>query len=165
MNRDSSDKGHFTGRHMLAIMLAFFAVIIAVNLTMAMVSRTSWSGLVVTNSYIASQEFNGKVADARRQASLGWTAMLAIGNGTVRYSLTDSGGRPVAIEGATVTFRRPVGDRQDRTVDLHQVAPGTARAAATVEDGIWIVDVRAEVHGEERWRDTRRVRVAGGMLR
>ena len=50
----------FTGRHMLAIMLAFFGTIIAVNLVMAIFASRSWTGLVVKNSYVASQEFNEK---------------------------------------------------------------------------------------------------------
>ena len=45
-------------------MLAFFGVIIAVNVVMATLASTSWTGLVVENSYVASQEFNRK-ADAR----------------------------------------------------------------------------------------------------
>ncbi|RWK14298.1 FixH family protein, partial [Mesorhizobium sp.] len=48
----------FTGRHMLAIILAFFGVVIAVNLTMATLANTSWTGLVVENTYVASQQFN-----------------------------------------------------------------------------------------------------------
>ena len=35
MNQRGKTSGEFTGRHMLVIMLAFFGVIIAVNLTMA----------------------------------------------------------------------------------------------------------------------------------
>ena len=52
----------FTGKHMLAIMIAFFGVVFAVNFTMVYFSRHSWTGLVVENSYVASQEFNEKTA-------------------------------------------------------------------------------------------------------
>ncbi|HLA02420.1 MAG TPA: FixH family protein, partial [Aestuariivirga sp.] len=43
----------FTGWHMAAITISFFAVIIAVNLTLAVFASSSWSGLVVANSYVA----------------------------------------------------------------------------------------------------------------
>ena len=33
----------FTGRHMAIIIISFFAVIIAVNLTMAYFARSSWT--------------------------------------------------------------------------------------------------------------------------
>ena len=55
----------FTGRHMLVIMVAFFSVIIAVNLTMAFFARSSWTGAVVENTYVASQQFNRKAAEGR----------------------------------------------------------------------------------------------------
>ncbi|ESY87148.1 FixH family protein, partial [Mesorhizobium sp. LNHC229A00] len=63
----------FTGRHMLAIIPAFFGVVIAVNLTMATLANTSWTGLVVENTYVASQQFNRKAEEGRAQAALGWT--------------------------------------------------------------------------------------------
>src|SRR3546814_8186701 len=56
----------FTGWHMLGAMLLFFGIVISVNLYMAWQATRSWSGLVVENTYIASQEFNGKVADEKR---------------------------------------------------------------------------------------------------
>ncbi len=59
----------FTGRHMLFAMLAFFGVIIAVNLTMAVFATKSWTGLVVKNSYVASQAFNRELEQAKVQES------------------------------------------------------------------------------------------------
>ena len=53
----------FTGYHMVAVMTLFFGTIISVNLLMAWYANTSWSGLVVKNSYVASQEFNGKLEE------------------------------------------------------------------------------------------------------
>ena len=60
MNTRERKPAEFTGRHMLAIMLAFFGVIIAVNLVMATLASKSWTGLVVKNTYVASQQFNRK---------------------------------------------------------------------------------------------------------
>ncbi len=63
----------FTGWHMLAVMVAFFGVIVAVNLFMASRAVGSFSGTVVPNSYVASQHYNDWLAEGRRQAALGWT--------------------------------------------------------------------------------------------
>ena len=79
----------FTGKHMLAVILAFFGVILAVNLTLATLANTSWTGLVVENTYVASQQFNKKAEEGRAQAALGWTSKLTIAWGEVRYSLTE----------------------------------------------------------------------------
>ncbi len=49
-------------------MVAFFGVIIAVNVTMATIAIASWTGLVVQNSYVASQEFETQAPRARGAA-------------------------------------------------------------------------------------------------
>ena len=63
----------FSGRHMTMILLAFFGVVVAVNLTMATFATRTFGGVVVANSYVASQKYNGWLAAARRQDQLGWT--------------------------------------------------------------------------------------------
>ena len=72
----------FTGRYMLAIMVAFFSVIITVNLTMAFLARSSWTGFVAENTRREPpvQHENGGSAP---QAALGWKSELAIANGKV----------------------------------------------------------------------------------
>jgi nitrogen fixation protein FixH len=45
MNR--SREWTLTGWHVLAIVLAFFAVVIGANLTLAVFAHSSWTGLVV----------------------------------------------------------------------------------------------------------------------
>lgn len=64
----------FTGWHMTVIMVAFFAVVVGVNFTMAWFAIGSFGGTVVDNSYVASQKYNGWLAQARRQTMLGWQA-------------------------------------------------------------------------------------------
>ncbi len=151
----------FTGRHLLLVMLAFFGVIIAVNVTMAVFANTSWTGFVVRNSYVASQEFNDKVAAARAQQALGWQAELSIARGHAVLKLTDRDGRPLAMERAAIVLRSPASDAQDRTVEL--AADGIAMSALLdIQDGLWVVEIDAYVGGHEPWRDTRRIRVSAG---
>ncbi len=64
----------FTGRKMLMIMISFFAVIISVNLYMAYSAVSTFPGLEVDNSYVASQKFD-ELAIAQR--ALGWEVSLA----------------------------------------------------------------------------------------
>ena len=47
MSAGAGHKGEFTGRHMLLLTVGFFGVVAAVNVGMAVVSATSWTGLVV----------------------------------------------------------------------------------------------------------------------
>jgi nitrogen fixation protein FixH len=81
----------FTGRHMLAAMLAFFGVILAVNMAMATLATRTFGGVVVENSYVASQEFNAWLAAARAQRKLGWSAHADMIDGHVLVTLRTSG--------------------------------------------------------------------------
>lgn len=64
----------FTGWHMTAILLAFFGTVVAVNATMATLATRTFGGVVVQNSYVASQRYNEWLKAARAQAKLGWKA-------------------------------------------------------------------------------------------
>jgi nitrogen fixation protein FixH len=164
MRGQTTMQGTFTGRHMLAIMLAFFGLVIAVNVTMAVVAGSTWTGFVVRNSYVASQEFNGKVAAARAQDALGWKAELAIADGQARLTLFDRDGAPLAMERTEIVLRNPASDADDRTIVLD--ADGEAMSARVdVRDGLWVVEIDALVPGHEPWRDTRRIHVEGGAIR
>ncbi len=64
----------FTGWHMTGILLVFFGIIVAVNLAMATLATRTFGGVVVQNSYVASQRYNEWLKAARAQAELGWKA-------------------------------------------------------------------------------------------
>ncbi|GLS32282.1 Nitrogen fixation protein FixH [Mesorhizobium albiziae] len=164
MNSQSGASGRFTGTHMLGIMLAFFGVIVAVNLTMAMLASTSWTGFVVRNSYVASQEFNRKSDEARAQAALGWTSRLSISGGEIRYKLIDAGGKAVALRGVTAHFRHPAYEAQDQTVDLSPATNGEFAAALTLREGAWIMEIEADAGIGNPHRDVRRIMVRDGTL-
>lgn len=161
MSAPARAEGQFTGRHLLFIMLAFFAVVIAVNVAMASLAGSSWTGFVVKNSYIASQEFNAKVAAARAQDALGWKARLEVREGLASLAMTDARGRPVFARAARLVWRSPATDRLDRTVTL---SPSGARMEGPVDvpDGQWVVEIEVDPQQGPTWRDTLRMYVAKG---
>jgi len=142
---------HFTGWHMLGVLFLFFGTIISVNLTLAYYANSSWTGLVVKNSYVESQRFNDVTAEKRRQAALGWSASTSYENGVFSLDLTDDEG--IAIRDAVVTalIGHPVQDRNDKTVTL--LAEGGARYAGEVmlDSGIWNVDLSVTGPKGEVW--------------
>lgn len=153
----------FTGRHMLVIMLAFFGVIVAVNVTMAWFARSSWTGFVVENSYVASQQFNTKMAETRAQNARGWTGRFSLENGTVRFGISDAQGGAVVLEAVAITFRRPVDDREDHTIVLAKEGSGYA-GIDDIADGVWIVEIDADANLPSPYREARRIHVVGGKL-
>jgi nitrogen fixation protein FixH len=164
MNTERPASSPFTGRHMLAIMVAFFGVIIAVNITMATLANTSWTGFVVKNTYIASQEFNGKSEAGRRQDALGWSPSLSLRDGVLSFKLTDAEGRAVALSGGTLSLRRPASDRDDLSLELTASASGLV-ADVELHDGVWIIDILADAGLAEPYREARRVQIRDGELR
>jgi nitrogen fixation protein FixH len=164
MSATTRKQAQFTGRHMLAIMLSFFGVIVAVNLVMATFASTSWTGLVVKNSYVASQQFNRKAEEGRQQAALGWTGKLTIADGAIRYALADRSGAAVAMREVQAFLRRPAYEGEDHKIMLQRVADGVFAARHFVRDGIWIVEIDADTSAQKPYRDVRRVVVAEGAV-
>lgn len=131
----------FTGRHMLLLMVAFFGVIISVNVVLAVASSTTWSGLVVQNSYVASQEFQAKRDAMVRQQALGWTPHFSYAPGAASFIIRDAGGRPVDLGAITLQINRPIGTRDDVRLALEPVRIGEYAFDVTLAAGVWDVQV------------------------
>ena len=164
MSTHAAGGSPFTGGRMLAIMVAFFAVIITANVTMAVLAGSSWTGLVVRNSYVASQEFNAKVAEARRQAALGWTSALTIAEGRIGFALHDRSGAPIRLDGVQVSLHRPVTTDEDAVLALQPAADGSAGLVYPVRDGVWIVEIAAQAGLDHPYRERKRLVVTEGSL-
>lgn len=149
----------FTGRHMLAIMLAFFGVIIAVNLTLATLAGRSWTGLEVKNSYVASQDYNAALAVADRQRARGWQSKLVHEAGSLTLTVTTASGNAVRRAELEALLKRPVHENDDRELKFQEVGPGVYRAATSMEPGAWDIDVRVLAPGDEPYRQVFRILV------
>lgn len=164
MTVKSKTVGTFTGWHMLAIMLAFFGIIIAVNLTMAYNAISTWSGFVVKNTYVASQEFNEKAETGKQQAALNWQSKPTLEEGVFVWHVNDRDGKPVAVTGGTVEFKRPVGDAHDTKVTLTASDLGTLTAPLELDEGAWIMEVNADAGLDDPYRHIIRVLVKDGRI-
>ena len=138
----------FTGMHMLLITCAFFGVIIAVNFTMAWYASSSWSGLVVKNTYVASQEFNGRAAAMKAMAASGIAGKLSLTSDEIHYDIRNKDGSPAVVDDVVANFKRPVGDHEDFHVGLTKLSEGRFKADRAVATGDWIVEVTSRRGGE-----------------
>jgi nitrogen fixation protein FixH len=145
-------KGTFTGRKMLLSILAFFGVIIAVNVGLTVFALRTDTGLVVPNSYVASQNFNRMRANAAAQETLGWRMNIRTSEDTVTIRVLEESGAP--LPGLTFEARagRPVSDFQDRQLVFAEVAPGIYRASTILGDGTWEIDVTALTDTKQSFR-------------
>ncbi len=153
----------FTGWHMWGVMVLFFGTIITVNLIMAWNAVSSWSGLVVQNTFVASQEFNAKAAEARALHLTGIDGTLAIEGEAITYRLKEADGRPVSAETVTLLFKRPVGEAQDFRVDLAPAGSDLFTGTHPVKAGQWIVDISSKRDGKLIFHEAIRVVVRGSQ--
>jgi nitrogen fixation protein FixH len=135
----------FTGWHMLATMIGFFGVVIAVNVVMASDAIRTFGGMVVDNSYVATMHYNRWLAEGRQQEREGWQAVPTTGpNGLIALSLSRAG-RPVDDATISIVANHPVGLVAAQTFRLHSTGRGTYRSDAPLPHGRWLlrIDVRA----------------------
>ncbi len=128
----------FSGWHMSAILVGGFAVVIAVNLLMASFAIGSFGGVVVENSYVASQNFNGWLEEAERENALGWSARAGR-TGDGRLMVATAGVPDTAT--ATAELRHPLG--RTGTIHLELMAEGEGRFTSTerLPEGRWLARI------------------------
>jgi nitrogen fixation protein FixH len=141
----------FTGRHMLIIMLAFFGTIVSVNMTMVYFATHSWTGLVVKNSYVASQEFNATTAKLK-QAAADFHSVIAYNGGKLTISLTDSSRNPANASNMRLKLGRPAHEGEDHVIVLTELGKGTFGADHLLAPGQWSGVVTADVLGHPHWQ-------------
>lgn len=153
----------FTGWHMLAIMVLFFGTIISVNITMAWNAVTSWSGLVVPNTYVASQQFNGKAAAAKARAASGIIGKLEVKNDIARYEISHPERGAIDTDSVTLHFRRPVGEKQNFDMELQKAETGVFSGQHDIPGGHWIVEAIAMKDGKVIVHEGQRIAVTGDV--
>ena len=151
----------FTGWHMLAILVLFFGVIVSVNLTLAWYANSSWTGLVVKNSYVASQHFNEDQVERRRQIAMGWQSEIEYGEGRLAVHLSDADGKPVVLDRLEAKVGRPAFEADDRVVVLLPAGGGIYRGETELASGIWQADLKASDTPEKTWEHAIRFVVSG----
>lgn len=144
----------FTGWHMTGLMVAMFGIVIAVNFVMAGYAIGTFSGTVVDNSYVASQHFNGWLAEARAQRNLAWTVDAAFRSGRVLMVTARTPQGPMASAVVTVRATHPLGRLPQQDLTFRQDGAGRFVATRALPPGRWLlhIDVRAAGH-EARFED------------
>jgi nitrogen fixation protein FixH len=132
------------GSHVLAALLAFFAITVAVNTVFTVYAISTFSGEHVSKPYVRGLEYNTTLAARTAQATLGWKAELALsrdGAGAlVVLRIVDRNGKPLNDLDAEVVLRRPTNAALDKTITLDPVGGGEYRATVPeIATGQWDV--------------------------
>lgn len=128
-----------TGRHVLAITLGAFGVIIGANIALAVAAILTFPGLEVSNAYVASQGFD---ADRAAQEALGWTLTPVYEPGRLTLTFTDRAGFPAPVAGLAVLVGRATAADED-TSPAFVADGGRFTAPLTLAPGKWMLRVEA----------------------
>lgn len=138
MTQDSGGKFRMTGRKVLIIAVSSFGVILAANLTLAFNAVSTFPGLEVDNSYVASQNFNQELAE---QLALGWDVKASHEDGMLKLSITDPEG-PVQVAHLDAVLGAATHVRDDQTPEFRFV-DGAYRAPVELGTGNWNIRLHA----------------------
>jgi len=143
----------FTGWHMTAILVSFFGVVIAVNLTMATLATSTFGGVQVQNSYVASQHFNTWLEQAEEQDALGWDATTErLEDGRLRVTVSGPGPAAELVASA----RHPVGRHPDQQMAFDRAADGSFVSREALPAERWILRLQI-TDGADVWRREERL--------
>ena len=131
------------GRHVAMIFGAAFAVIIGVNITLAVSAVRTFPGLEVKNSYVASQSFD---ADRAAQEALEWDVSAEIADERLILAFKDPLGT-VAPEITKAELGRATERTQDRVLDFAFDGRAYVADVTGLAPGKW--DLRLEALAED----------------
>lgn len=149
MSSEHPSKGKFTGRHMAIIMVAGFGIVIAVNATMAAYAIGGFHGVVVENSYVASQKFNGWLEEAEQARALGWQVKPE--RGPDGHVLLRTAGVPEGTR-FEAALRRPLGEKAFADLTFRPLGDGLWRSDQPVDEGRWLIRLSADA-GALTWAE------------
>lgn len=147
-----------TGRFVLAVVGGAFGIIIAVNLALAWFAVTTFPGLEVANSYVASQKFEAARA---AQRALGWEVLLDYREGALKLDLREEAtGLPADVAGLRLSVGRTTTARADAEPAVTR-AGGSYLAPIALGPGLWRVTIEAEARDGTRFSQRHEIFVRG----
>ena len=148
--RDTLDSGgpeprRIDGRHVLALLLAFFGIIFAVNGYFLYRALSTHTGVVANEPYRKGLAYNQRIEWSERQASLGWRdEVTALLQGAITVVITDGDGNAVKGLSVTGSVGRPATSADDRSMALIEDASAAYTAVAGgLGQGAWLITIEA----------------------
>ncbi|MGY3079656.1 nitrogen fixation protein FixH [Bradyrhizobium sp. LM6.10] len=135
------------------ILVAFFGVVIGVNVTMAKLAIATLPGTDVDSPYAAGLTYDREISAAQDQVARKWQVNAHIerradGAATLQVEARDAGGRPMTGLKFGGRLERPADKRADLPVELSEAGIGIYRGnAAAVAPGQWDLVIEGEARG------------------
>jgi nitrogen fixation protein FixH len=152
-----------TGRAVLFSLIAFFGVVIGVNMTMMMLAIDTLPGTEVDSAYSASLAYEGQIVAAHDQDKRNWKVDAHVerrpdGSAAVQVEARDASGAPMPGLSFLGRFERPTDRRADRAVTLTEASSGIYRGnAVAVGPGQWDLVLEGDVAGRRMFLSKNRI--------
>jgi nitrogen fixation protein FixH len=161
-NGDGCRQKEVTGLKVFLCLVAFFAVVVAVNGAMMYVAVSTFAGLDTENPYAAGLAFEQEIAAVRAQDALHWQVQGKVdrtdaGATTVEISARDAGGHPLVGLTASVALVHPADERLDHSLVMSEDAPGHFTGTSDQAAGQWDLVIELSRSGERMFRSRNRV--------
>ena len=138
-------KQKITGKHILFMLVGFFAVVFAVNGVFLTAAIKSYPGETERKSYLQGLNYNDTLEQRRLQSELGWSAQIgltqdAVGAPLLMSRIADKEGQPLSFLSVVATVRSHADDHQIIELPLELRNSGEYAADATsLTQGRWTV--------------------------
>lgn len=156
-----SESGHkeLTGWHVLWILIAFFGVMVIVNVIFTVLAVRSFTGEDVPKSYRQGIEYNQTIQARRAQALLGWqikanSYALENGSTSIVVDLRDDSQRRIPDLKLFGILRHPTDKEYDQAAEFTQNPDGLYRTSLPLAPGDWTLIVSVKSKGEDVYRFT-----------
>jgi nitrogen fixation protein FixH len=151
-----------TGRMVLICLVAFFAVVAAVNAVMTGAALSTFSGLEEESPYQEGLLFDREITAAEAQQARHWQvdAEVARRDGataSIAISARDAGGAALAGLAATAALVHPTDRRRDRDLEMTEDAPGHFTGTSEAGSGQWDVIIELSRDGARMFRSKNRI--------
>ena len=163
MSRSPVSPKPLTGRMVLFMLVAFFGVVIGVNVLMARLAIETLPGTEVDSAYSASLAYEKEIAAAHDQDARAWKVNAHVqrgpdGGATVQVEARDNHGVPMSGLQFQGRFERPTDRRADQPVGLTEVSSGIYRGnAPLIAPGQWDLVLEGDVSGQRMFLSKNRV--------
>ncbi|MGQ3675848.1 FixH family protein [Xanthobacter sp. TB0139] len=151
-----------SGRMVLAGILFFFMIVVAVNIVMAHYAISTFAGVETPSSYKAGLEFTAEREAAARQNNRHWQVevdleTLSSGLREVTVNAKDAAGKPLTGLVAEGRLAHPTDARKDVRLDLEPLGNGRYRADVTANPGQWVLVIDFTKGDERMFRSRNRI--------
>jgi len=152
-----------TGRNVLFLLIASFAVVFAVNIYFIVISVKTFSGEDEQEPYLQGVEYNQTLLRRTEQKKFGWNASIGatrLPSGMVRVAVTlkRADGSPETNVSLTGELRHPTDETRDQSLRLHEASSGEYVAELSgVKAGAWDVIVTTPARQSTPFEASRRL--------